>query len=103
MRKISQDIRNAIKTKENFSGGSTTVNYDSGLKVYLHGNLIAYTREKSLFICDCDYRTGLTKNRLNLVLESFNLPIIKTVEGRWVIDGYQWRESIPCLEFKIGD
>ena len=76
MRKLEEQMNQAIRGQRNWAGSNTTVfTTDNGLEstVYLHGNHIATyfhdTRELQLF--DGGWQTVTTKSRLNALLDEF--------------------------------
>ena len=74
MRKIEEQMNNAIRTFSNWSSGNTTVtSTPNEMKVHLHGNHIA-TLDKitmDLFIFDGGWQSNTTKSRLNAILDEF--------------------------------
>ena len=71
MRKIEQQMNEAILNREDFRKDNTEVITISDCSfVYLHGNHIA-TVGKTLDICDAGWQTVTTKSRLNALLNEF--------------------------------
>ena len=76
MRKIEQQMNEAILNRKDFFKGNTSVqNYitETGAReavVHLHGNHIA-TVGDTLQICDAGWQTVTTKSRLNALLNEF--------------------------------
>ena len=76
MRKIEQQMNEAILNRKDFFKGNTSVqNYitETGAReavVHLHGNHIA-TVGDTLQICDAGWQTVTTKSRLNALLDEF--------------------------------
>ena len=76
MRKIEQQMNEAILNRKDFFKGNTSVqNYitETGAReavVHLHGNHIA-TIGDTLQICDAGWQTVTTKSRLNALLNEF--------------------------------
>ena len=76
MRKIEQQMNEAILNRKDFFKGNTSVeNYitETGVReavVKLHGNHIA-TVGDTLQICDAGWQTVTTKSRLNALLNEF--------------------------------
>jgi hypothetical protein len=71
MRKIEQQMLNAISTRKSWQGGNTTVSIrpDEYMSVYLHGNHIADVNSNSgLVLVNTDtlarWSTNTTKSRL---------------------------------------
>ena len=71
MRKIEQQMNEAMLNREDFKNDNTEVITISDCSfVYLHGNHIA-TVGKTLDICDAGWQTVTTKSRLNALLNEF--------------------------------
>lgn len=68
MRKIEQDMVNAIRNNEDFRSSNTEVTHEGNIvKVYLHGNLI-YAKNKrngKVMFSSCGWNSNTTKSRLN--------------------------------------
>lgn len=72
MRKIEQQMNNAIKGNKNWSSGNTqVVTEDEVSTVYLHGNKIAMVDDTSLTVFDGGWRSNTTKSRLNALINEF--------------------------------
>ena len=72
MRKIEQQMNEAIRFCLNWSGGNTTVhvNEDTASSVVrLHGNKIAEVGNDYIQLFDGGWQTNTTKSRLNAILE----------------------------------
>ena len=89
MRKIEQQMNEAILNRKDFFKGNTSVeNYitETGAReaiVKLHGNHIATVGE-TLQICDAGWQTVTTKSRLNALCNEF-------AEGCYVFQkNYEW-------------
>ena len=71
MRKVEQQMNEAILNREDFKKDNTEVITISDCSfVYLHGNHIA-TVGKTLDICDAGWQTVTTKSRLNALCNEF--------------------------------
>ena len=76
MRKIEQQMNEAILNRKDFFKGNTSVQHyttETGAReavVHLHGNHIA-TIGDTLQICDAGWHTVTTKSRLNALLNEF--------------------------------
>ena len=76
MRKIEQQMNEAILNRKDFFKGNTSVQHyttETGAReavVHLHGNHIA-TIGDTLQICDAGWQTVTTKSRLNALLDEF--------------------------------
>ena len=72
MRKIEQQMIDAIKGNKNWSSGNTQVVTNLDLSnVYLHGNLIAQIDNNTVTIFDGGWKSKTTKSRLNVICEEF--------------------------------
>ena len=77
MRKLEEQMNQAIRGQRNWAGSNTTVfTTDNGLEstVYLHGNHIAtyFHDTRKLQIFDGGWQTVTTKSRLNALLDEFD-------------------------------
>ena len=73
MRKIEQQMNDAIASGNNLTKGNTTVTYDAKLdtvKVFLYGNLIAELGDYFVQIFDGGFKSATTKSRLNAILHA---------------------------------
>ena len=99
MRKIEQQMQNAIRNRQNWSLSNTTVSYDEDgfTTVRLHGNRIAEINPHGdLVLSSCGWQSNTTKSRLNAVLDCFLSGVrISQRNFEWFIgtdsffDGYQ--------------
>jgi len=73
MRKIEQQMINAIKNNQDWKSANTeVVSQQDGVSiVYLHGNKIAEVGNDFLTLFDGDHQTKTTKSRLNAILAKF--------------------------------
>ena len=74
MRKIEQEMIDAIQENRDWSKANTTVSYneETGTAVIrLHGNKIAEVDDDSMTIFDGGWRTNTTKSRLNALCSEF--------------------------------
>tara|TARA_B100000927_G_scaffold291709_1_gene295976 strand:+ start:2397 stop:2762 length:366 start_codon:yes stop_codon:yes gene_type:complete len=73
MRKIEQQMNDAIRQGRNFSSSNTSVQHDGAETfVYLHGNHIATVRQNSILLFDGGWQSNTTKSRLNALLDEFS-------------------------------
>lgn len=94
MRQITSNAVQAFVNGENFSRSNTSVEIRNGEAFfYLHGNMIAHRFDNSLFISTCGWRTNTTKERLNGILNAYNLPTISQVNFEWRIDGEDFTQQ----------
>lgn len=71
MRKIEQQMNDAIQNNENWQSGNTTVHFDeeSGVSIVrLYGNKIAEVGDTFIRLFDGGHPTKTTKSRLNAIL-----------------------------------
>ena len=109
MKQITSSAVEALQNQHDFNLDNTrvgTIN-DWALtitKMFLHGNLIAeYTTQvftkNDLFIYSAWWETNTTKERLNWILEYFNLGKIRQIKRQWyLIDGdfkeeFNWQKN----------
>jgi len=71
MRKIEQQMNNAIQNNLNWQSGNTTVHFEeeSGVSIVrLYGNKIAEVGDTFIRLFDGGYQSTTTKSRLNAIL-----------------------------------
>ena len=90
MRKINEDMVNAIKEKCNKHLRNTTVLWDVNntlCKVRLHGNCICTlnTISKNITINMCGYPTNTTHSRLHAILQCYNYGICQKAGKQYLI------------------
>ncbi len=77
MRKIEQQMLDAIRDRKDWRSGNTEVQvtfFPHGdrtierINVMLHGNPIAQVTHDLVTVCDCGWQTTTTKSRLNAIL-----------------------------------
>lgn len=85
MRNITEASVKAFKDAKNFKLSNTEVFNGGYVQMYLFWNLIAQIRDGVLLIKDAGRRTNTTKERLNGILDAFNLGGIyqKGKEADW--------------------
>ena len=72
MRKIEQQMCEAIQLNKNWAGSNTSViTEDNVSKVYLHGNHIATVDDDTMTIFDGGWQSNTTKSRLNALCDEF--------------------------------
>ena len=74
MRKIEQQMNEAVANNKSWSNANTSVTYceDNGeSRVYLHGNHIATVGDDFLQIFDGGWQSNTTKSRLNALINRF--------------------------------
>ena len=83
MRKIEQQMNDAIRQGRNFSSSNTSVQHDGAETfVYLHGNHIATVRQNSILLFDGGWQSNTTKSRLNALCYEFNTGF-KVIQRDW--------------------
>ena len=88
MRKIEQQMNNAISNNLNWQSANTAVTFDPETNestVYLHGNKIAVVGDDFVQIFDGGYQSKTTKSRINAILSEHAI----AGEGVFQKD-YQW-------------
>jgi hypothetical protein len=75
MRKIEQQMTEAVQNDRRWSSGNTTVipGWEGTVDVYLHGNRIATIGEDWMQLWDGGYQSKTTKSRLNALLSVFGI------------------------------
>lgn len=71
MRKIEQQMNNAISNNQNWQSGNTSVHFNEEENlsiVRLHGNKIAEVGDAFIRLFDGGWQTNTTKSRLNAIL-----------------------------------
>ena len=93
MRKIEQQMINAIKSETDWKSGNTKVVnfFNDGDKcvvssVFLHGNKIAEVTDHDMTIFDGGWQTNTTKSRLNALINEFCNAVTDGVFQK----NYQW-------------
>jgi hypothetical protein len=85
MRKIEQNVIDAIRGRRNFCGGNTVVSMDKdgqGFGVSLHGHIVARLEGSTLHLDWCGWDTPTTRSRLNCVLKALRIMgIIACIRG----------------------
>ena len=74
MRKIEQQMQNAIRNRKNWSSSNTSVSIDEDgfTSIRLHGNRIAEIEPNGdIILSSCGWDTPTTKSRLNAIVDVF--------------------------------
>lgn len=103
MRKIEQQMIDAIKGKHTLCKDNTSVTYNyqtNSSGVYLHGNHIATVGDNYVEIFDGGYQSNTTKSRLNAIINGL-------CDGRMFgvfQKNYQWfiKDAVVNVEFENG-
>ena len=93
MRKIEEQMNQAISNNETWKSGNTSVHYSAEYNsstVYLHDNLIAIVGENDVEIFDGGWQTMTTKSRLNAILQEHAIDGEKVFQkaGDWFVKQY---------------
>ena len=88
MRKIEQQMNNAISNNQNWQSANTAVTFDPDTNestVYLHGNKIAEVGDDYIRLFDGGWQSNTTKSRLNAIMSEHG------IAGEGVFQkNYQW-------------
>ena len=74
MRKIEQQMNDAVANNKNWQSANTSVHYneENGVSIVrLHGNKIAEVSDTDMTIFDGGYQSVTTKSRLNALCQEF--------------------------------
>ena len=92
MRKIEQQMNDAISNNQNWQSANTAVTLDDNgdSKVYLHGNHIATVGETTIQIFDGGYQSNTTKSRLNAILKEHAIDgeCVYQKNFKWYVDKF---------------
>ena len=93
MRKIEQQMNNAISNNKNWQSANTAVTFDSETnesKVYLHGNHIATVGDDFVQIFDGGWQSNTTKSRLNAILSEHAIKgeCVFQKNFKWYVDKF---------------
>ena len=97
MRKIEEQMNEAIRFCRNWTSGNTQVVTETDHSVvYLHGNLIAKVYRDAIQLFDGGWQSNTTKSRLNAILDEFGNPNERVFQSNfeWYLQMYD-RTSIP--------
>ena len=93
MRKIEQQMNNAISNNKNWQSGNTSVTFDPETNestVRLHGNTIAVVGDDFVQIFDGGWQSNTTKSRLNAILKEhgINGECVYQKNWNWYVDKF---------------
>jgi hypothetical protein len=93
MRKIEQEMNNAISNNKNWQSANTAVTFDpetNESKVYLHGNHIATVGDDFVQIFDGGWQSVTTKSRLNAILSEHAIKgeCVFQKNFKWYVDKF---------------
>lgn len=90
MRKITREACRAFECQRNFKRGNTEIkrfiNNEVNMEYRLHGNLIAYSCPKGIFISNGGWSSNTTKERLN----GLSGVHIHQKNFTWFLNGEAW-------------
>ena len=97
MRQVTEQVIQAFLNSENKSVGNTSTD---GQSLWLHGNKIARKTDEGIEINNCGYKTNVTKERLNGLLQlgvfRFPVPRIFPRKFRWYLEVAGKFVEFPC-------
>ena len=99
MKKITEQTVNAFHSKQSKTLGNTRAGYNKQLDsiaLYLHNNKIAELDNNNLYITNAWRKTSTTKERLNWILDKYQMFIKQTNFVWYLVD----RETQEQVEFK---
>jgi len=104
MRKIEQQMNEAVQSNSNWSKDNTMVETIDGVsKVYLFGNLIAEVDEDSMKLYDGGYQSNTTKSRLNALCDAFGYSGEGVFQKNWTWFVRLWTGTeFHTTEFRNG-
>ena len=93
MRKIEQQMNNAISNNKNWQSGNTSVTFDPATNestVRLHGNTIAVVGDDFVQIFDGGWQSNTTKSRLNAILKEHGIKgeCVYQKNWNWYVDKF---------------
>ena len=106
MRKIEQQMNDAISNNQNWQSDNTAVTYDADTDtstVYLHGNKIAEVGDFGVRLWDGGYQSKTTKSRINAILSEHAIAGegVFQKDWKWFIRLYNGTEFFTT-EFRNG-
>ena len=93
MRKIEEQMNNAITNNVNWQSGNTSVTFDPETNesiVRLHGDTIAVVGDNFVQIFDGGYQSNTTKSRLNAILKEHAIDgeCVFQKNFKWYVDKF---------------
>ena len=100
MRKIEEQMNQAIRTFSNWSSGNTTVtSTKEEMLVHLHGNHIATVNKATMTInlFDGGWQSNTTKSRLNAILQEFTYGdcFVSQKNFTWFLNDRLFNNPVP--------
>ena len=106
MRKIEQQMTEAVQSNSNWSKDNTTVHFNAETGeslIRLHGNLIAVVDEDSMTLYDGGYQSTTTKSRLNALCDAFGYSGEGVFQKNWTWFVRLWTGTeFHTTEFRNG-
>lgn len=110
MRKVTQEASSCFKNFKSFHKGNTAIEKSKDwncIYFYLHGNCIAGFNKKSdcLVLSNAWWYSNTTKERLNWILDAFNLGSIfqrnfeRFYSKDWTVQKFDWRMQFDWVLF----
>ena len=98
-KKITMDSVDAFLTDKEFRRENMEVNTNGDVTyLRLWGNTIATkTNDGRVYIDTCGWHTVTTKERLNYLLDNYNLPRIYQKNWLWYIGSSPWNGGKTCV------
>ncbi len=108
MRKIEQQMCNAIQRGINWQSSNTAVTIDEETNtssVFLHGNLIATVTDNDMTIFDGGWQSNTTKSRLNALCSEFCIAGegVFQKDFKWFVRKFVGQSSITGKVFNVED
>ena len=100
MRKIEEQMNQALRTFSNWSSGNTTVtSTKEEMLVHLHGNHIATVNKATMTInlFDGGWQSNTTKSRLNAILQEFTFGDCSVIQRNftWFLNDRLFNKPVP--------
>ncbi len=108
MRKIEQQMCQAVQQNLNWTNANTSVIFDSETNtssVYLHGNLIATVTDNDMTIYDGGYQSNTTKSRINALCDEFCIAGEGVFQKnyKWFVRKFVGQSSVTGKVFNVED
>ena len=107
MRQIEENIYSAIRNKENAVLSNTAISFNgenTKCLINLHGHIIAeidFSRN-SVKLNNCGFESNITKSRMNIVLDSLNIPYrVRQRNRKWEVFNIYKKDDIRPFKNKM--
>ncbi len=107
MRQIEKNIYSAIRNKKNAVLSNTAISFNgknTKCLVNLHGYIIAeidFSRN-SVKLNNCGFESNITKSRMNIVLDSLNIPYrVRQRNRKWEVFNIYKKDDIRPFKNKM--